>query len=54
MKTGLASSEIVFLLILPVVRSGYSQEPLHSYGDNYEDTAAETESVQRVVEVGKY
>ena len=38
----------------PVVRSGDGQEPLHCDGHHYEDAAAETQSVERVVKVGKY
>ena len=41
-------------VVLPIVRSGDGQESLHSDGDNYEDAAAETQSVERVVEVGEY
>ena len=41
-------------VVLPIVRSGDGQESLHCDGDNYEDAAAETQSVDRVVKVGKY
>ena len=41
-------------VVLPIVRSGDGQESLHSDGDNYEDAAAETQSVERVVKVWKY
>ena len=36
------------------MRPGYCQEPLHSDRHHDEDAAAETESVERVVKVGKY
>ena len=42
------------ILTPPVVRSGDGQESLHCDGHNYEDAAAETESVERVVKVWKY
>ena len=38
---------------MPVVRSGDGQEPLHCDGHHDEDATAETEPVERVVEVGE-